>query len=237
MKIVRTVQSPKKLGGRFLFRIPVYIYRLGLGGIFGGRLLVLYHRGRVTGRQRQTVLEVVSHDITDDSYVVASGFGTSSMWYRNVIQTPEVSIQVGGRHKLDVVAMPVPKHEAPIYSPPTRRDTGCWPSIFSRVYSDSRSTVPRRISGPPGNNCPSSDFFLGTDDFADSRHSAGRVGGFRAFALHGDRTHDRTWQNARHEEASCAAGRRRAVSGRRRCGTAGFPRVGGHRGRLDCRDR
>ncbi|APE14712.1 nitroreductase family deazaflavin-dependent oxidoreductase [Mycolicibacterium pallens] len=109
MKIVRTVQSPKKLG-RFLFRIPVYIYRLGLGGIFGGRLLVLYHRGRVTGRQRQTVLEVVSHDITDDSYVVASGFGTSSMWYRNVIQTPEVSIQVG-RHTLDVVAMPVPKHE------------------------------------------------------------------------------------------------------------------------------
>ena len=70
MKIVKNVQPPAGLT-RFLFRIPIHLYRLRLGWLFGSRLLLLNHIGRVSGKPRQTILEVAEHD--GDSYVVASG--------------------------------------------------------------------------------------------------------------------------------------------------------------------
>ncbi len=109
MKIVKNVQPPAGLS-RLLLRIPIYFYRLGLGWLFGDRLMLLNHIGRVSGKQRQTVLEVVTHDPADDSFVVASGWGPSAAWFRNVVHTPEVSIQVGRRTIL-VRAVPLPEDE------------------------------------------------------------------------------------------------------------------------------
>ena len=94
MKIVRNVQPPAGLT-RFLFRIPIHLYRLGLGWLFGSRLLLLNHIGRVSGKPRQTILEVAERD--GDSYVVASGWGLTAAWYRNILHTPDVTIQVGRR--------------------------------------------------------------------------------------------------------------------------------------------
>ena len=59
--------------------------------------MVVNHIGRITGKRRQAVLEVVDHDANDGSYVVASGWGPDAAWYRNVRHTPEVTIQVGRR--------------------------------------------------------------------------------------------------------------------------------------------
>ncbi len=56
-----------------MFRLPSQLYRIGLGGIFRGRILVLNHIGRVTGKRSQAVLEVVRHD-DDGSYLIASGW-------------------------------------------------------------------------------------------------------------------------------------------------------------------
>jgi deazaflavin-dependent oxidoreductase (nitroreductase family) len=109
VKIVKDVKPPAGLS-RLLFRIPIYAYRLGLGWLFGDRLLLLNHIGRVSGKQRQTVLEVVTHDPVDDSFVVASGWGPTAAWYRNVLHTPEVSIQVRGR-TIPVTAVPLPEDE------------------------------------------------------------------------------------------------------------------------------
>jgi deazaflavin-dependent oxidoreductase (nitroreductase family) len=80
---------------RALYRAPILIYRLGLGGLLGGRLVLLTHLGRRTGRPRHTVLEVVGRD--GDSYLVPSGYGARAQWYRNVQAEPRVRFQVGRR--------------------------------------------------------------------------------------------------------------------------------------------
>lgn len=105
MKIVKSVQPPSG-ARRALFRAPIFLYRLGLGWLFGNRVLMLNHVGRVSGKRRQVVLEVVEHDRTDGSFVVASGWGPTAAWYRNVLHDPQVSIQVG-RRTIAVTAVPL----------------------------------------------------------------------------------------------------------------------------------
>ena len=104
MKIVQHVQPPSGVS-RALFRAPIYLYRLGLGWLFGRRILLLNHIGRV-GTQHQVILEVVEHDRADGSFVVASGWGPTAAWYRNILHTPQVSIQVG-RRTIPVTALPL----------------------------------------------------------------------------------------------------------------------------------
>ncbi|KUH99958.1 nitroreductase family deazaflavin-dependent oxidoreductase [Mycobacterium sp. IS-3022] len=105
MRVLRKPSLPHGLS-RKLFRLPICFYRFGLGWIFGGRLLLLTHTGRVSGRPRRAVLEIIEHDRTDDSYVVASGWGSDAAWYRNVLRTPEVVIQVRNR-KIRATAVPL----------------------------------------------------------------------------------------------------------------------------------
>lgn len=109
MQIVKNVPLPSGLT-RAAFRMPIYLYRIKLGWVFGQRLLLLNHTGRVSGKPRHTVLEVAEHDPTDDSYIVASGWGTKAAWYQNILATPEVRIQVGAR-VLPVMALPLSKDE------------------------------------------------------------------------------------------------------------------------------
>ena len=109
MKIVKNVHPPSGVS-RALFRAPIYLYRLGLGWLFGKRILLLNHTGRVSGTQRQVILEVVEHDRTDGSFVVASGWGPTAAWYRNILHTPQVSVQVG-RRTIPVTAVPLTAEE------------------------------------------------------------------------------------------------------------------------------
>lgn len=78
-------------------RLPILFYGMGLGGVFGKRLLLLHHIGRVSGLERKVVLEVVTHDSRDGSWTVASGFGPMADWYRNLRQSPKTLIRVGNR--------------------------------------------------------------------------------------------------------------------------------------------
>ena len=107
MKIVKNIQPPAGLT-RYLFRIPIHLYRLRLGWLFGSRLLLLNHVGRVSGKPRQTILEVAEHD--GDSYVVASGWGATAAWYRNILHAPDVTIQVGTQ-TIPVKAIPLDPEE------------------------------------------------------------------------------------------------------------------------------
>jgi len=102
--LVRQEAAKPPIGlGRLAFRAPIYLFRAGLGGLLGGRFLLLNHIGRKSGQPRQAVLEVVNHDRRSDTYFVASGYGRSSQWFRNIKTNPEVTIQVGWR-KLAVTA-------------------------------------------------------------------------------------------------------------------------------------
>jgi deazaflavin-dependent oxidoreductase (nitroreductase family) len=94
VKIVKNVQPPAG-STRFLFRIPIHVYRLRLGWLFGSRLLLLNHIGRVSGKPRRTVLEVAEH--VDDGDVVASGWGPTAAWYRNDSVTTRSGCRCGSR--------------------------------------------------------------------------------------------------------------------------------------------
>jgi deazaflavin-dependent oxidoreductase (nitroreductase family) len=99
-EMLRYVPPPSGLS-RLLYRSPIYLYRMGLGWMLGGRFLLLEHIGRVSSFPRQTVLEVVRHDATDDVYYVAAAWGEQADWFRNLQAQPAAVIQTG-RRKLHV---------------------------------------------------------------------------------------------------------------------------------------
>ncbi len=80
---------------RVLLRLPLWIYRCHLGWLLGHRFLLLTHRGRRTHRLHHTVLEVVRFLPLTRQFVVASGFGSQSDWYRNIQRDPIVDVQSG----------------------------------------------------------------------------------------------------------------------------------------------
>lgn len=88
---------------RFAARVPVHLYRLGLGPLLGRRMMLLTHTGRISGRRRQVVVEVVAHDTDNRCWTVASGYGPQAQWYRNLRHVPGATIQTG-RHRHHVSA-------------------------------------------------------------------------------------------------------------------------------------
>lgn len=77
------------------WRLPIWLYRLHLGWLLGHRALLLTHKGRISGKERTAMLEVIKYEETTNTHYVASGFGKKSDWYQNISKTPGVVIQVG----------------------------------------------------------------------------------------------------------------------------------------------
>ena len=103
---VKDVHPPRGLA-RLGLRTPIWLYRLGLGGLLGQRFLLLNHMGRKSGKVRQSVVEVVDRNTASGAFVVASGFGDKADWYKNVMAHPNVTIQVG-RQQIHVHAERLP---------------------------------------------------------------------------------------------------------------------------------
>ncbi len=82
---------------RLGLRLPVWLYRLRLGRLLGRRFVMITHTGRTSGRRRQTVLEVVRYDPATGVVVVASGWGEKADWFRNILKTPTVTVNIGHR--------------------------------------------------------------------------------------------------------------------------------------------
>ena len=100
---IKDVKPPTGLG-RLLWRAPIWLYRLHLGWLLDGRFLLLNHVGRKSGLPRRAVIEVAKYDPETQTCFVASGFGKKSDWYRNLLKTPDATIQVG-RKKMRVTAV------------------------------------------------------------------------------------------------------------------------------------
>lgn len=100
-------RSPPRGIARLAARLPIWLYRLRLGRLLGGRFLLLTHIGRKSGQPRQAVLEVVRHDRASDRYIIASGWGERADWLRNIQQNPNVVVQSGAR-RLEAVAERLP---------------------------------------------------------------------------------------------------------------------------------
>ena len=103
----------RALRTRWLVRAPILLYRNGFGFLFGQRMLLLEHRGRRSGLARHVVLEVVEHP-HPDTYVVVSGFGDASQWYRNLVAEPRVRISVGRRRDVPAFARLLPPDTAEV---------------------------------------------------------------------------------------------------------------------------
>lgn len=76
-------------------RFMVVMWRLGLGRWVNvwpagsGRIFVLGHTGRRTGRRRRTPL---NYALVDGELYCTAGFGPASDWYRNVMAEPAVEV-------------------------------------------------------------------------------------------------------------------------------------------------
>lgn len=139
--------SPKGLL-RLGFRIPVYIYRLGFGRLFGKRLVMINHLGRKTGVLHQTVVEVVEYDPQTGEVIVVAGYGPQTQWYQNLRAHPETTIQISS-HKMPVVAEFVTVEDGEeVMSRYVRRHRKLTEELFSMVgYSwDGTEQAARQIA-------------------------------------------------------------------------------------------
>jgi deazaflavin-dependent oxidoreductase (nitroreductase family) len=85
---------------KFLFDLPSGLYRWGLGWMLGRRVLAVTHRGRKTGKEHRTILEVAVFDKDTKESIVASAYGSHADWYRNIRSEPALRVQTG---RLDYV--------------------------------------------------------------------------------------------------------------------------------------
>lgn len=102
MTDTNTSHPPKGLL-RLGFRLPVYVYRLGLGWLFGKHFVLINHLGRKTGSPHQAVVEVIERDPQTGGVTVVAGYGAQTQWYQNLRVHPETTIQIG-RRRMPVVA-------------------------------------------------------------------------------------------------------------------------------------
>jgi deazaflavin-dependent oxidoreductase (nitroreductase family) len=72
------------------------LYRLQLGWLLGDRFLMLTRVGRISRQPRQTVLEVVRHERSTGTYIIASGWSPQADWFRNIQKTPSVLVECSG---------------------------------------------------------------------------------------------------------------------------------------------
>src|SRR4030081_1365968 len=80
---------------RALLKVPSLVYRGPLADLMRSRcVLLLTTRGRKSGRPRTGA---VSFMPVDDHFVVFSGWGVGSNWFRNIRANPEVMVTVGRR--------------------------------------------------------------------------------------------------------------------------------------------
>lgn len=129
-------------------RLPLVLYRLRLGRLFGESLLLLEHTGRVSGRPRRTVLEVVGR-LPGDRLVVASGRGDRADWYRNIRAEPRVHVSVGQR-RVPAVARPVPGPEAAqVLATYRATHPRRWPLVATVLSRTLPGSDRDRITGPP----------------------------------------------------------------------------------------
>ena len=90
------VDRPPGKALRVALRLPIFLYRFGLGGLLDNRFMLIIHTGRRSGLPRRTVVEVVRYDRQSRVYYAVSGWGERADWYKNVRANPNVLIGVGG---------------------------------------------------------------------------------------------------------------------------------------------
>ena len=113
-----------------IYNLPVLLFWLRLGWLFGGLCLVVVHRGRITGRVRRTPLAVVRYDRATREATVLSVWGTRAQWYRNLIAGGALEAWYGLRRYVPQYRVLPPEEVEEVLLAYNRR----WP-ITSRMFA------------------------------------------------------------------------------------------------------
>lgn len=73
-----------------MYKIPILLYRLGLGFLIGRLFMIMTTMGRKSGQPRRTAIEY--HEYKGRRYVF-SAWGTKADWFRNIETNPIITIQ------------------------------------------------------------------------------------------------------------------------------------------------
>lgn len=77
-----------------LFKLPIFLYRIKLGGLLGNRFMQLTHIGRRSGKVRKTILAVLRYDPQTQEILAVSAWKGSD-WYYNIQTTPALQVESG----------------------------------------------------------------------------------------------------------------------------------------------
>lgn len=137
---------------RRLLGAPRQLYRHGWGRLLGHRFLQLSHRGRRTGRQYHTVLEVVRYDPTTGEATVTAGFGKESDWLRNIQAGSDVVVSIGRASAPATFRMLPPDEAIEVFADYERRNALIRPvvrAVLSRLLGweyDGTDVARRRLA-------------------------------------------------------------------------------------------
>lgn len=138
-----------------LVRAPIWVYRAGVGFVFGSRLLMLEHVGRRSGTTRYVVLEVIAQP-SPEVFVVASGFGERAQWFRNVMAQPSVKVSVARVRRAPATARRLPTDEADrLLNEYIETHPRAWAALSSVL----ENTLGGRVA-PPSSEVPLVEFRL-----------------------------------------------------------------------------
>jgi deazaflavin-dependent oxidoreductase (nitroreductase family) len=76
-------------------KMPLVLYRLGLGWVLGGRFMQVTHIGRQSGKTYRTVLAVLKFDRSSSEIMVVSPWKKSN-WYRNIQVNSALEVETAG---------------------------------------------------------------------------------------------------------------------------------------------
>ncbi len=77
-----------------IFKLPLALYHVGLGWVFGHRFMLLTHIGRRSGKVYRTVLAVLEFDPVTREIKAMSAWSASD-WYLNLQARPAVLVETG----------------------------------------------------------------------------------------------------------------------------------------------
>ena len=80
-----------------VMRAPRSLYHHGWGWMVGHTFLLIAHKGRKTGKRRETVVMTLGYDRHTREVIVCSAWGGNTAWIRNLRAHPALQIQIGRR--------------------------------------------------------------------------------------------------------------------------------------------
>ncbi len=127
-----------------MFKVPIYLWRLGLARFTPPNYLLLTTVGRRTGLVRRNMLEYTR---VDNCFYLLSGWGHKSQWYHNILANPYVTVQTLRDGTVSGKAVPVTdEQEVAMFSEHARESSPIWNAYLASwgIEDDAQDFVGKR---------------------------------------------------------------------------------------------